>query len=70
MNLTDCTVSGNTADLGGGGIYKSSWGSLTITDSRVISNTARDGGGIYSRGAITLRNSAVSGSLSLTTSKA
>jgi predicted outer membrane repeat protein len=58
MTVTDSTVSGNTADYSGGGIYGDG---LTLTNSTVSGNTADySGGGIYGDG-LTLTNSTVSG---------
>ena len=59
VTLTNSTVSGNTAESGGG-IYSN--GNVTLTNSTVSGNTAaQDGGGIYGNGAVTLTNSTVSG---------
>jgi hypothetical protein len=44
--LTNTTVSGNTAQRAGGGIYNA--GALTVTSSTVSNNTASSGGGISS----------------------
>jgi hypothetical protein len=65
LTLTNSTVSGNTADEVGGGIYNS--GALTLTNSTVSGNTAANesghGGGIRNGGTatLTLTNSTVSG---------
>jgi hypothetical protein len=71
LTVSNCTISGNTADLGlfaeyggfGGGIYNA--GTLTLNDSTVGGNVAvwGPGGGIYneSGGTVTLNNSTVSG---------
>jgi hypothetical protein len=55
------TVSGNTADSGGG-IFQSG-ATLILTNSTVSGNAASQGGGIYSDGSgpVTLTNSTVSG---------
>lgn len=69
LTLTDDTVSGNSAVLGGG-IYNYSGrnftdfliGTLTLANSTVSDNTAsQSGGGIYNSGTATLTNSKVSG---------
>ena len=55
-------MSGNSAQGGilkGGGIYNS--GALTLINSTVSSNSARNGGGIYNSGTLTFVNSTVSG---------
>ncbi|MBW2377267.1 MAG: hypothetical protein JRF55_15005 [Deltaproteobacteria bacterium] len=44
LSLTNCTVSGNTTDIAGGGIYNGA--TLTLADSTVSENSAGDGGGI------------------------
>ncbi len=68
VNITNCTVSGNTAGGGeisgfGGGIYNS--GTLTIVNSTVSGNTtigiSGGGGGIVNSGTLTIVNSTVSG---------
>ena len=46
-HISDSVIEGNTAVLGGGGIYEdSSVAQTTITRSRISGNTAADGGGI------------------------
>ncbi|MDG3494775.1 MULTISPECIES: DUF4347 domain-containing protein [Pseudanabaena] len=60
VTLTNSTVSGNTTNASGGGIF--SLGDLTLTNSTVSGNTAAIyGGGIFGNGAVTLTNSTVSG---------
>jgi predicted outer membrane repeat protein len=52
--ITNCTISGNYAEFGGGGIECSSY--LTISNSTIIGNTSGWGGGIdcwYSFATIT-----------------
>ena len=67
LTLTDCTVSGNTAEQYGGGIYNRWRGvapdnsTLEIRDSTVSGNTAEYGGGINNAGVFTIANSMVSG---------
>ena len=67
LTLTDCTVSGNTAEQYGGGIYNQWRGvapdnsTLEIRDSTVSGNTAEYGGGISNAGVFTIANSMVSG---------
>jgi hypothetical protein len=68
LTLTNCTVSGNTADFGGGitnslvttnGLVA---GVLTLRNSRVSGNTAHGGGGgVVNDGTLTLTNTTVSG---------
>ncbi len=65
LTVTDSTITGNTADLvGGGGIYNAS-GTLTVTDSTISYNTANSGGdgggGIYNYGGpLTVTDSTIS----------
>jgi len=61
LTLTNSTVSGNTADFGGGITNR---GTLTLSNSTVSGNMATsDGGGIYNGGTLTLSNSTVSGNM-------
>jgi hypothetical protein len=56
VSLTDCTVSGNSASVNGGGIYNQNGGQLTLTDCTVSGNTTAGGGaGLYTvvRGSTT-----------------
>jgi trimeric autotransporter adhesin len=61
LELTNCTVAGNSATLGGGGI--DNWGQLTLTHATVANDsTAHWGGGILnSHGTLTVTNSLVTG---------
>lgn len=52
---TDATFSGNTATNLGGGIYATK-ADITIADAELTSNTAKNGGGIYTVGDGTLGN--------------
>ena len=59
LTITNSTLSGNNARVGGG-IYN--LGTLTITNSTFSSNSAHDGGGIYDdSAALTITNSTFSG---------
>jgi predicted outer membrane repeat protein len=49
MTMSGCTVTGNTADVYGGGVYNT--GTLTITNSTVTENTAG-----YSKGGDNIFN--------------
>ncbi|CAN5631060.1 hypothetical protein BH10CHL1_BH10CHL1_33130 [soil metagenome] len=61
--INQSTLSGNTADNGGGGLFKDISGSTTISNSAIYSNTANeDGGGLQiDGGSLLLENSTVSG---------
>jgi hypothetical protein len=61
LTLVSSTVSGNTAESGGG-IFQSG-ATLMLTNSTVSGNAANQGGGIYNDGSgpVTLTNSTVSG---------
>jgi predicted outer membrane repeat protein len=62
LDLTNSTVSGNSAQYGGG-IYVTGTGTVNLTNSTVSGNSAQDGGGIYvtGTGTVNLTNSTVSG---------
>ena len=65
LTLTNSTVSGNTSNFGGGGIW--SRNTLTLTNSTVNDNTAgTSGGGIFNYGSLTITNSTVSGNTAAT----
>jgi len=59
LTLTSCTVSGNAAAAGGGGLCN--FGTLTLIDSAVAGNTAKACAGFFNNGTLTLTNSTVSG---------
>ena len=61
VDLTNSTISGNSSSVRGGGVYIGFGGTLALTNSTVSSNSSANGGGIYTRGALTLDNSTVSG---------
>ena len=69
LTVNECTISGNTADIGssGGGIYNNGVflggaATLTITNSTISGNSATGGGGIWNATATaTIRNSTLSG---------
>jgi len=60
ININNCTISGNTANYGGG---IDNDGTLTITSSTISGNSAANGGGIYnySTGTLTITSSTISG---------
>ena len=59
LTIQDSTLSGNSANFGGG-IYNDQ-GNLTITNSTLSGNSARGGigGAIYNRGSATIENSTI-----------
>ena len=60
LNLTNSTISGNSADADGGGIYND--GTTEITNATISGNSANfRGGGIYNRGTTEITNSTISG---------
>ncbi|MGF1479142.1 MAG: FG-GAP-like repeat-containing protein [Cyanophyceae cyanobacterium] len=61
LNLIDSTVSGNSSDLGGGGI--SSNDTLNLLNSTISNNASarRDGGGVEISGNATITNTTISG---------
>ena len=59
LMLDHSSVTGNVSDFRGGGITNRS--TMTLTDSAVATNTAVDGGGVWSDGFATLRDSSVTG---------
>jgi Right handed beta helix region len=64
MTCTDSSVSGNHADLGGGGIFGRMNTNVTLTNCTVDGN---EGGGLYafgSNGSVTILNSTISGNTS------
>ncbi len=66
VNISNSTISGNTASSGGG-IYNR--GTLTVNNSTISGNTATaifdGGGGIYNRGTLTVNNSTISGNTAI-----
>ncbi|MCA9110827.1 MAG: tandem-95 repeat protein, partial [Planctomycetaceae bacterium] len=63
LTLTDSTVSGNTANDGGGGISNETGGSVLLMQSTVSGNTAVrfTGGGIHNSGTLTVEHSTIVG---------
>ena len=59
LTITNVTISGNSADLGGGGIDNPS-GTLIIASSTISGNSANSGGGINNGGTLTIANSTIS----------
>jgi CSLREA domain-containing protein len=67
INVTNCTIIGNSAQDpsggGGGGISNVSTGIINVTDSSLIGNSSSFGGGIFNQngGTINVTNSTISG---------
>jgi hypothetical protein len=63
LTLTDCTIAGNQATSGGGGVFQQgSSVQLTITGSTISGNTAgQSGGGVYTVSPTSITNSTLSG---------
>src|SRR5262249_7678645 len=61
LTVSNCTLSGNSANGSGGGISNS--GTLTVSNSTLSGNTAGSnaGGGIYNIGTLTVSDSTLSG---------
>ena len=58
MMVNSCTITGNSAEKGGG---ISNWDQLTVADSTIASNSAygRGSGGLYNSGTLTIADSTV-----------
>ncbi|MGH2685708.1 MAG: choice-of-anchor Q domain-containing protein, partial [Actinomycetota bacterium] len=73
LNLTNVTVSGNSADLGGGGIQATGDSTPTISSSTITGNEADadgdgtgNGGGVFGGDTVTLRNTIIAGNIDRT----
>jgi hypothetical protein len=61
LTVSNSTLSGNSASVGGAGIYNHSVGTLTVSNSTLTRNTASNsGGGINNDGTVTITNSTLS----------
>ncbi len=47
LTISDCVITGNTADYGGGVAQWATGAGLTITDTTIADNTATDGAGLF-----------------------
>ena len=47
LTISDCVITGNTADYGGGVAQWATGAGLTITDTTITDNTATDGAGLF-----------------------
>lgn len=60
LTLTACTLTGNTANLGGAIYYAcNATGALVLNDCRLLENDANRGGGIFNSGEVTLNGAPV-----------
>ena len=59
MQITNCTITNNSANGDGGGINNA--GTLTVTNTKITGNNAVNGGGISTIGKLTLNNVTVTG---------
>ena len=62
VNVSNSTFSGNITAGSGGGICSSDSSTLTVNNSTIASNSASEGGGIYSAGTVILKNTIVANS--------
>ena len=64
--ILSSTISGNAAGGSGGGIYSDSLGTLTVTNSVLLGNSARRGGGLYNYyfGTLNITNCTITGNSS------
>jgi hypothetical protein len=69
MTLTNVTISGNnhaSPAAGGGGIWNTTYGNLTLANATFTLNSAAQSGGIQNMATAVLRNTIVAGNLSTT----
>jgi fibronectin-binding autotransporter adhesin len=59
LNLSKIVLADGNAHGGGGAV--DNFGTLTVTSSAIINNTAQDGGGISNNGTLSITNTTVSG---------
>jgi hypothetical protein len=55
--VTNCTVSGNSATVNGGGLYNSALGNTSVSGTNVQHNSAVAGGGIANQGTLNVDSS-------------
>ena len=60
LQILNCSVSNNAASWGGGGFGMLGGGTTVITSSTIDSNTAREGGGLYPGGDVTIQDCTIS----------
>ncbi len=63
LTLTDCTVSGNSAIINGGGVYTTAGGMTSLTDCTVSGNSALQAGVFVNSGTTLLTGCTVSGNV-------
>ena len=67
LTVTNSTLSGNSAQTDGGGIFNRGKGTLTLANSTITGDSAQtSGGGIFNNGTLTLSASTVSNSTAQT----
>jgi uncharacterized protein DUF4347/parallel beta helix pectate lyase-like protein len=60
LSMNNSTVSSNTANQDGGGIYNTASGIVTLTSSTISGNNANEGGGLFNlTGSININNSII-----------
>jgi hypothetical protein len=59
--VSNSTLSGNSANRYGGGIYNDLHGTLTVSNSTLSGSSANEGGGISNEGTLTVSDSTLSG---------
>ena len=57
--VQESTLSGNTAESDGGGLFNGTSGTLSVKDSKVLGNTAPSGADLYSLGVLILDDSTI-----------
>lgn len=63
LRIFSCILSNNTATGAGGGLANEPGATTWITNSTLLANSAREGGGIYNRGGLAATNSLVASNL-------
>ncbi|KRB72789.1 hypothetical protein ASE01_22365 [Nocardioides sp. Root190] len=60
LSVTDVDLTGNSAPTSGGALYATANVTTTVLESLIADNTSQSGAGVYSSGAITVRDSEIS----------
>lgn len=64
LSLSSDVISGNTADLGGAGIFNNEGATLTLSNSAILHNTGGNGAGLENLGNATVTNGVFQGNAS------